>query len=156
MRPRLIQFKVLSASERPAFADHAVSFTSLTMEVGDYLRHLVHQFTQLGGTCLRRTLSHIHETLEYDPQAIIVCCGIGARNLGGVEDSDMYPMRGQVVVIDAPWCRNGWTRQVGSLDGGEGGERTYVIPRKSGRVVIGGTREQDDWHVSPLDASFLS
>jgi hypothetical protein len=33
------------------------------------------------------------------------------------------------------------------MEGGEGGERTYVIPRRSGDVIIGGTREVDDWLV---------
>jgi len=32
---------------------------------------------------------------EKSPTAIIVCVGIGARTLGGVEDSAVYPVRGQ-------------------------------------------------------------
>lgn len=49
----------------------------------------------------------------------------------------------------APWCRSGWTYQKGSLNGGEGGTRTYIIPRFNGEVVIGGTREVDDWNPIP-------
>jgi len=65
--------------------------------------------------------------------------------LSDVQDGTVHPVRGQVVVLDAPWIKTGWTRQVGSLAGGEGGERTYVIPRASGEVIVGGTREVDDW-----------
>ena len=83
------------------------------------------------------------------PLALVVCVGIGALTLGGVEDTTVFPTRGQVVKLRAPWVRSGWTRQVGSLQGGEGGERTYVIPRQSGEVIVGGTRENDDWYPYP-------
>jgi D-amino-acid oxidase len=62
-------------------------------------------------------------------------------------DAEMIPVRGQVVLLNAPWVKEGRTRQVGNLAGGEGGERTYIIPRRSGQVVIGGTRDYDDWWV---------
>lgn len=67
--------------------------------------------------------------------------------LGDVEDKTVYPVRGQVVVLDAPWIKEGRTLQVGQLSdaSGEGGERTYIIPRRSGQVIIGGTRENGDW-----------
>ncbi len=85
----------------------------------------------------------------------------------------MYPVRGHVLVLDAPWVKEGRTRQVGSLaasetlasesssaekevGGGEGGERTYIIPRKNGQVVIGGTREVGDWSATPDPVTTLS
>lgn len=83
------------------------------------------------------------------PSAIILCVGLGALTLGGVEDQTVFPTRGQVIKLKAPWVRSGFTRQVGSLDGGEGGERTYVIPRFDGEVIVGGTREIGDWHPNP-------
>lgn len=77
------------------------------------------------------------------------CTGLGARDLLDVKDNTVIPVRGQVLSVNAPWVRSGWTRQTGSLAGGEGGERTYIIPRVSGEVIIGGTREQNDWHGQP-------
>jgi D-amino-acid oxidase len=58
----------------------------------------------------------------------------------------MYPVRGQVVVISAPPVLEGRTLQEGRLDdaAGEGGQRTYVVPRSNDHVVLGGTREFDD------------
>lgn len=70
-----------------------------------------------------------------------------------MQDKTVHPVRGQVLALRAPWIKTGWTRQVGSLAGGEGGERTYVIPRASGEVIIGGTREVDDWETQPRDAT---
>lgn len=83
------------------------------------------------------------------PAAVVNCTGLGSLTLGGVEDSKLFPTRGQVVRVRAPWIRSGWTRQVGSLDGGEGGQRTYVIPRCTGDVILGGTREEGDWAAYP-------
>lgn len=74
------------------------------------------------------------------PDGIVVCAGLGARFLGGVEDKDVYPMRGQVLVIRAPWVKNCM-----SMSGGPDRIWTYVIPRKSGDVTIGGTMGVDDW-----------
>lgn len=48
--------------------------------------------------------------------------------LGGVEDTDMFPVRGQTVLIRAPWVK------VGVGYGEKNGTVTYIIPRKSGDV----------------------
>ncbi|KAG6857067.1 hypothetical protein H0H87_010032 [Tephrocybe sp. NHM501043] len=146
----LPDFKVYSAADRPTFAQHAVSFTSLTMDTPTYLQKLVTRFQALGGIVHRASLDSLASALEFSspnefPMAIINCTGIGSLTLKGVEDMDMYPIRGQVIVLNAPWIKEGRTKQVGKLEGGEGGERTYIIPRRSGEVVIGGTREVDDW-----------
>jgi glycine/D-amino acid oxidase-like deaminating enzyme len=123
-----------------------------------YLNRLVTRISYLGGHIHRHhlpSLSHLaHASTtaligSAAPLAIVVCAGIGALTLGGVEDSTVYPTRGQVVKVRAPWVRSGWTRQVGSLNGGEGGERTYVIPRPDGEVILGGTREERDWDPYP-------
>jgi glycine/D-amino acid oxidase-like deaminating enzyme len=64
------------------------------------------------------------------PAAVIVCAGIGARFLGGVEDTTVYPVRGQTVLLRAPWITFG--RTISSIDG----TWTYIIPRRNGDVGI--------------------
>ena len=56
--------------------------------------------------------------------------GLGARFLGGVEDKAMYPVRGQTVLVRAPWVRFGKTEVTES-------GLTYIIPRRSGDVRAG-------------------
>lgn len=123
-----------------------------------YLNRLLRRISLLGGHLHRAhlpSLSHLSSTGitaligSIPPSSVIVCTGLGSITLGGVEDTTVFPTRGQVVKVRAPWIRNGWTRQVGSLDGGEGGERTYVIPRPDGEVILGGTREEGDWDPYP-------
>ncbi|KAL1706216.1 hypothetical protein EV121DRAFT_257539 [Schizophyllum commune] len=149
---QLPDFRVHEKNELPPFAVHAVSFTSLTMDTGPYLAKLVRRLESLGGSLRRATLASLADTTIICDQvsAVINCTALGSALLADVKDSGVHPLRGQVVVLNAPWCRaEGRTLQVGALsaDGGEGGERTYIIPRRSGQVVIGGTREANDWSV---------
>lgn len=53
-------------------------------------------------------------------------------------DKNVFPTRGQLVIVRAPWIKGGRTR-LGL------GVYTYTIPRKSGDVVIGGSADANDW-----------
>ncbi|KAK4689327.1 D-amino-acid oxidase, partial [Tremellales sp. Uapishka_1] len=150
------EFITHAHDELPAYATHSVSFTSITMTPLIYLNRLLLRLND--SVNIHR---HHVESLSYlsDPSitsligglpaAVVVCTGLGASTLGDVRDTTVFPTRGQVVKIKAPWVRKGFTRQIGSLNGGEGGERTYVIPRGDGEVILGGTREINDYHPSP-------
>lgn len=83
------------------------------------------------------------------PLAVIVCTGLGVAALGDVADPTVFPTRGQTVKVHAPWVKTGYTRQIGSLHSPSGGERTYIIPRADGDVILGGTREKGDWYPYP-------
>ncbi|KAK8844062.1 hypothetical protein IAR55_006856 [Kwoniella newhampshirensis] len=156
-------FTVIEESQRPKYVDHAVSFTSLTMTPLVYLNRLL---TRINALSEHQVFIHRHHLSSLSalshpssqaiigdrpPSAVIVCTGIGALTLGGVEDQTVVPARGQVIKVRAPWIRSGYTRQVGSLTGSEGGERTYVIPRPDGEVILGGTREIGDWFPYPRE-----
>lgn len=127
-----------------------------------YLNYLVSRFLEKGGSITRGHVQHINQVLEAgshpfredvevrrneavsSPDAVIVCVGLGARFLGGVEDRSVYPSRGQTVILRAPWVRFGKTFE------GESDEWTYTIPRKGGDVVIGGIQGADDWCVQRM------
>ncbi|GAA5820306.1 hypothetical protein JCM3770_004040 [Rhodotorula araucariae] len=150
----LPNFRIHDSTALPEGIEHAVSFSSMTIEPARYLSHLVHTFISLGGIMQRTPrLASLAEAREYakEPLAVVNCTGLGARDLAETLDKTVHPVRGQVLCLAAPWVKTGWTRQVGALGGAEGGERTYVIPRASGEVIVGGTREVDDWAVAPRD-----
>ena len=107
------------------------SFTTVTIDIPAYLSYLLARFLAKGGSIIRSSLQHISQVLEggltpFKPDGLVVCAGIGARFLGGVEDKDVYPIRGQTVLIRAPWVKFG--RAV------VGEDATYIIPRRSGDV----------------------
>lgn len=63
-----------------------------------------------------------------NPAGIIACPGIGARFLGGIEDKDVYPVRGQTILLRAPWIKYG--RTLSCADG----TYVYMMPLCTGNV----------------------
>ena len=150
----------------------AVSFSTLNINTPAYLPYLLARFLSLGGRSVRASVQHISQVLEGGVEAfngdksnarpvdaLIICVGLGARTLGGVEDKDVYPVRGQTVLLRAPWIEGGRSLVV------ESGSKTYIIPRRGGtvghllscpvritvifaptQVIVGGTRGADDWY----------
>ncbi|TEB19203.1 D-amino-acid oxidase [Coprinellus micaceus] len=150
-------------------AVHGEAFTTVTIDVPSYLNYLLSRFLGSGGRIVRGSVQHISQIAESGahaflppaerfssdgtprpqkkpkaPAAIVVCVGLGARFLGGVEDADVYPIRGQTVLINAPWIR--WGKTLSNL---AAMEWTYVIPRRTGIVILGGTLEPNDWNATP-------
>ncbi|KAF8632898.1 hypothetical protein AX17_004744 [Amanita inopinata Kibby_2008] len=147
-------------------AVEGVTFTVLTIDTPRYLNYLLSRFLSAGGSTVRASVQHIDQIIQGgadvfsparrasspfgtsrelppSPDAVVVCAGIGARALGGVEDTNVYPIRGQTVLLRAPWVNLGRT-----IGGGLGAE-SYIIPRRSGEVIVGGTREENDWYPIP-------
>lgn len=165
----ICKFQVLPESQLQPETICGISFTTFTIDSPRYLNYLLARFLAVGGTIVRGSISHIDQIVEgggtmftskrpSPPHAIVVCAGLGARSLGGVEDKDMYPLRGQTILVRAPWVRFGRTIST------KGGLWTYIIPRRSGdvrhrlpnnslsltqssQVIVGGTKIANDWFV---------
>ncbi|KIO16621.1 hypothetical protein M407DRAFT_16388 [Tulasnella calospora MUT 4182] len=127
------RFRELSQSELRQGSLSGASFTTLTIDTPVYLPYLFQRFLSKGGRAVRAKVQHISQAIDgvfsaanSPPEAVFVCAGLGARSLGGVEDKDVYPIRGQTILVRAPWIRFG--RTLSSLDG----LWTYIIPRRSG------------------------
>jgi len=123
------------------------AFMTITIDTPVYLQWLMAKFLGSGGQLKRVQVQHILQAAAgahaREADAVVVCAGLGARFLGGVEDTEMFPIRGQTVLINAPWIKFG--RTTSSLDG----RWTYIIPRRSGEVILGGTKLDNEWHPIP-------
>ncbi|KAI9444298.1 hypothetical protein H4582DRAFT_2071850 [Lactarius indigo] len=130
----------------------AVSFSTLNINTPAYLTYLLARFLSRGGRIVRASIQHVAEVLEGGVEAftgskskarpvdaLVICVGLGARTLGGVEDRDVYPVRGQTVLLRAPWIRGGRSLVVESV------AKTFIVPRRDGTVIVGGTRVANDW-----------
>ncbi|KAI9460822.1 hypothetical protein HD554DRAFT_2206826 [Boletus coccyginus] len=124
------------------------TFTTFTLNTPAYMNWLLSRFLSLGGSTKRESLQHISQVLDdtRNPAAIIACPGIGARFLGGIEDKDVYPVRGQTTLLRAPWVKYGRT-----LSGADG-SYIYMMPRCTGEVIVGGIKVANDWHPVPRAA----
>ncbi|TFK39747.1 D-aspartate oxidase [Crucibulum laeve] len=162
-------FQRLPESSLIPGATWGISFSTVTIDVPIYLNYLLMQFLAVGGCIVRGSVQHINQVIEggaravpgastghifsggarpKGPDAVIVCLGLGARFLGGVEDKNMFPIRGQTVIIRAPWVRFGR-----SSSGEKNKEMTYIIPRRSSDVIVGGTKVPNDWYPKPRPES---
>ncbi|THU84935.1 nucleotide-binding domain-containing protein [Dendrothele bispora CBS 962.96] len=143
-----------------------IQVNTVTVEPARYLPYLMTRFRGAGGRTVRGTVKHLDQLFQGNfeveeihgnmtqestekltrlspPEAVIVCAGLGSRILGGVEDSSMHPVRGQTVFIKAPWIKVAQMKE--EEDGGE----TYIFPRRSGEVVLGGIYTPNDWFDQP-------
>jgi len=128
----------------------ATSFSTVSIDTPAYLPYLLARFLARGGSIIRNSLQHISQVLEgaltpFKPDALVVCAGIGARSLGGVEDKDVFPIRGQTVLIRAPWVKFG--RTINGKD-----DLTYIIPRRSGDVS--GTVVHSDSKIELIETGY--
>lgn len=73
--------------------------------------------------------AHVHHSGQ-KAEVIVNCTGLSAGSLGGVEDKNMVPARGQTVLV-----RNEAIGIVGSSGTDDGDdEACYIIPRAAGKV----------------------
>ncbi|MEW2512544.1 FAD-dependent oxidoreductase [Streptomyces sp. NPDC046870] len=80
------------------------------------------------------------------PAPVVVnCTGLGARRLA--PDPAVRPVRGQLVVVENPGV-TGWFTSVDHVSAAS----TYFIPQP-GRLLLGGTAEEDDWSLEPDPAT---
>ncbi|KAJ3824834.1 hypothetical protein F5878DRAFT_555410 [Lentinula raphanica] len=153
-------FRQLPSNELVPGSVQGFACTAITFDIPRYLPYLLGRFTSGGGSIVRGTVGHIQQVLEggasifasphssrkpTPPDAVILCVGLGARTLGGIEDQDVVPIRGQTVLLRAPWVNVMPTLR----DLKDGANPPYVIPRKGGDVIVGGTFHFNDWYPIP-------
>ncbi|KAJ7687151.1 hypothetical protein B0H17DRAFT_1160504 [Mycena rosella] len=125
-------FKAIPSSSLPPDCAEEISFSTVTIDCPVYLNYLLSRFLATRGSIIRGTVQHIAQVVEggagifngrkclASPSAVVVCVGLGARNLGG----------GQTVLLRAPWVKSG--RAISS----KSGSWTYIIPRRSGDTTL--------------------
>lgn len=119
-------------------------FDSFLCEGRLYTRWLLDRVREEGGALEQRGLDGLGDLADDGYDAVVVAAGLGSKALLG--DSEVYPIRGQVARVRAPWVRE-------CVFGHWGGETTYIIPNRD-CVVVGGTGQVGDWraHASLDDA----
>lgn len=115
-----------------------------------YLPWLLGQCFKNGVTFTRGILTHISEAGSFHSSGhadvVVNCTGLLASKLGGVMDSNVYPGRGQIVVV-----RNKVNQMMttsGTDDGSD--EATYIMGRAiAGGTILGGCLQHGSWESQP-------
>ncbi|KAM9777210.1 D-aspartate oxidase [Neosynchiropus ocellatus] len=131
----LPSFRLMTGKELEQFPGHKFghAFSTIKCECSTYLLWLEKRLKNAGGRVQQRKVNTLEELSGYD--IIINCSGLGARTLVG--DTGVYPVRGQVLKLEAPWLKH-------FIRAGDG--MTYIYPGIH-HVTVGGTRQQDDWRL---------
>ncbi|WP_037836399.1 FAD-dependent oxidoreductase [Streptomyces sp. NRRL F-5650] len=108
------------------------------VDMSAHLPWLRRRLVAAGGTVEDRAVSDLAEA---DAPVVVNCTGLGARDL--VPDPAVRPVRGQLVVVENPGVHD-W---LVSADA-DSGETTYFLPQP-GRLLLGGTAEEDAWSTEP-------
>lgn len=147
------QFRILSKEELPANvgADSGSAFTSVCINTAIYLPWLAGQCLARGVKLQRFVATHISDAASAHhtgkPADIIVnCTGLSSLDLGGVEDKNLYPARGQIVLV-----RND-PKIMASMSGTDDGddEATYTMHRAAGGgTILGGCLQKGNWDPNP-------
>jgi len=128
------QFKVLSGEEVPPGYDGGTSFTSVCINTAIYLPWLAGQCLKNGVKVNRAIVKHVSEATALHHSGrradlVINCTGLSSLKLGGVQDTKLYPARGQIVLV-----RNDPKNIMMSTSGTDDGddEATYMMHRAAG------------------------
>lgn len=148
----LPDFRVLSKDELPAGTDSGTTFTSVCINVALYLPWLASQCLKRGTVIRRAVINHISEaanlhTSGQPADLIINCTGLSSLRLGGVEDTALYPARGQIVVV-----RNSPGGEMSTVSGTDDDpeEAMYIMQRAAGGgTILGGCLQANNWESQP-------
>ncbi|XP_069942847.1 D-aspartate oxidase isoform X3 [Cherax quadricarinatus] len=122
------------------------SFGTVTAEPLKFLPVLLEEVRALGGSVKMCRLTSLAEAAA-EADIVINCSGLGARKL--VPDPEVYPCRGQVMRVRAPWVGR-------YLCDASKKSFAYIIPNLE-TVVLGGTNQDHDWRleVDPTDSQTI-
>ncbi|XP_040916929.1 D-aspartate oxidase [Toxotes jaculatrix] len=129
----VIGFRVMTERELKRFPDHKFgqAFTTIKCECSSYLPWLEKRFRKAGGQVQQTKVNSLQE-LSNSYDIIVNCSGLGSKMLVG--DTQVYPVRGQVLKMEAPWLQH-------FIRDGDG--KTYIYPGINS-VTVGGTRQEGD------------
>lgn len=127
------QFRSVPKDQLVPGIHSAFSFTSVCINTAIYLPWLLSQCLSAGVIFKREVFAHISEAANVHhsgqkAELVVNCTGLSAGKLGGVQDKNMVPARGQTVLV-----RNdpGTKLCVAPIDGEEA--RCYVMQRAAGK-----------------------
>ncbi|KAF6113412.1 D-aspartate oxidase [Phyllostomus discolor] len=134
----VLGFRKMTEAELRKFPEHASgqAFTTLKCEGSAYLPWLQKRVKESGGLMVTRRIEDLWE-LHPSFDIVVNCSGLGSRQLAG--DSEIFPVRGQVLKVQAPWVKH-FIR--------DGSGLTYVYPGTF-NVTLGGCRQKGDWNLTP-------
>ncbi|KAK6462930.1 D-aspartate oxidase [Scheffersomyces coipomensis] len=137
----LDEYKVISPAKYPKGVQYGIQFKSWNFNCPYFLLNLKVYLENNGVKFEKTILTHITQAfISSHTKIIFNCTGLGSHSLGGVNDSNVYPTRGQVVVVKAPHITENVMRWGDDY-------ATYIIkrPYSNDQLILGGYMQKDNW-----------
>ncbi|RKP36378.1 hypothetical protein BJ085DRAFT_30927 [Dimargaris cristalligena] len=143
------EFRTLAPEELVPNTKMGVTYKKIAINVPVYLQWVYQQCIDAGVKVVRLDsyYSDVNGAFTHEPQhptadIVVNCTGLGARTLGGVEDLDVYSVRGQWMLVRAPSVKDSInvTTKPGPV-----AMMTTIIPRGDGTVFLGGSKESSSY-----------
>ncbi|KAF2681069.1 D-amino-acid oxidase-like protein [Lentithecium fluviatile CBS 122367] len=137
----------LDEQELPKGAVFGLDFKStFRINTQIYLEWLQAQVLKEGIKMVRRHYPSLTSLLSSFPNTALLvnCSALGSLTLSDVKDTNLYPTRGQTVLVAEPKTPipRMYFRSPARIDP----TTTYVFPRTNGGgVILGGSRQDNDW-----------
>ncbi|KAI5461927.1 D-amino acid oxidase [Mariannaea sp. PMI_226] len=144
-------FKEIPQDQLARGIHNGSQFTSVCINTTVYLPWLLGQCRRNGVTFKRATVKHITEAahMHHSSQKadqVVNCTGLSSMTLGGVLDDTLYPIRGQVVLVEND---PGSMYTVSGCDDGDD-EAVYMMTRGAGGgTILGGSYQKGNWGPTP-------
>lgn len=142
----------LSAEELPPGYEDGLAVRVPFIPSNRYLPWLLERFRAAGGTVTVEEVGSLEE-LPREPEAIVCCVGLGARELVG--DDSLFPIRGQLVRLRSPApsdpaSPDPTARELPPYVGDETSfeDPVYILPRGS-ECLLGGTAQPGEADLTP-------
>jgi D-amino-acid oxidase len=133
-------FRMCVPAELPAGFVVGWRFTAPLVDMPTYLSYLEKRLVSAGGFIEIRRIAALREVTGIAP-VVVNCAGIGAYEL--VPDSNLTPIRGQLVVVENPGITEFF-----SEDTGDSPELVHFYPHID-TVVLGGSAQYGVWSREP-------
>lgn len=129
-------FRVLNEGERKQIhpkAAHGIGYSVPLLDPATFIPRIRARIKSLGGTFVIEKVRNLH---EIKADIVVNCTGLAARELAN--DPNVMPLRGQTVRV-----RHEKIREFSTICDGE--DTTYILPRPGGVIVLGGTKQLNNW-----------
>ncbi|KAK4684386.1 D-amino-acid oxidase, partial [Tremellales sp. Uapishka_1] len=152
-RDLVFNYRVLDSKQIRKPATAGIAFTAYTVNPPEYIAHLAKRLRVKGVPIIRARLASLDEAYSLlGPVDLVVnASGLGARTLLGVEDTSVYPARGQTVLVRAPHMRK--CMSLKNPHDLTPSKSTYLIPRPGpdgdGLLILGGCFQPNNFDVLP-------
>ncbi|CAG9133223.1 unnamed protein product [Plutella xylostella] len=121
------------------------TFTSFIVPPPIILPFLTKRFLNAGGRLVRAAVTSLDDAMLAPYDVIVNCTGLNARTV--VPDDKVFPIRGQILKVQAPWLHHAIIDEDGDH---------YILPNYKS-TVMGGTHQEHNYStkVNDEDTAFI-